>query len=193
MFSNVLSIATKENIEIILMGGLSINYLKSTDHRQIKDTFLLHGLTQIIKSATHCDLHHDSSSSIDVIFAKETSQIAKSEVLPMSISDHGMISYVYKMINIKFHVRSIRCRDYRKYISEHLQKDIRRSNLHRTENTKSANDASFFSKSTPIGIFQIHAPKFDKKVGGKPCPWFTRDIKAKTICRDRFLRKVRKN
>ena len=43
------------------------------------------------------DLQHNSSSFIDVIFVKETSRIAKSEVLPMSISDHDMIGLVYKM------------------------------------------------------------------------------------------------
>ena len=41
--------ASKENIEIILMGDLNINYLNNTDHSEIKDIFQLHGLTQIIK------------------------------------------------------------------------------------------------------------------------------------------------
>ena len=36
--------ASKENTEIILMGDLDINYLNNTDHREIKDIFLLHGL-----------------------------------------------------------------------------------------------------------------------------------------------------
>ena len=69
-----------------------------------KDIFLLHGLTQIIKSPTSYDLHHNSSSLIDVIFTKETSRIAKSEVLSMSISDHDMIGCVCKMNNMKLMV-----------------------------------------------------------------------------------------
>ena len=129
IFSNMLLMASKENTEIILMIDLNINYLNNTDHREIKYIFLLHGLTQIIKSLTHYELHHNSSSLIDVIFVKETSQIAKSEVLTMSISDHDMIGCVYKMNNIKFNGRTIRCRDYRNYNPEQLQKDIRESNL----------------------------------------------------------------
>ena len=128
IFSNMLSMATKENTEIILMGDLNINYFNNTDHREIKYIFLLHGLTQTIKSPTRYDLHHNSSSLIDIIFVKETLRIAKSEVLPMSISDHDMIGCVYKINSIKFNGRTIRCRDYRNYNPEQLQKDIRESN-----------------------------------------------------------------
>ena len=53
----VLSITTKENTEIILMGDLNINFLNNTDHREIKNIFLLHSLTQIIKSLTRYNLH----------------------------------------------------------------------------------------------------------------------------------------
>ena len=164
-FSNTLSTASKENIEIILTGDLNFNYLNNTDHREIKDIFLLHGLTQIIKSPTRYDLHHNSSSLIDVVFVKQTSRIAKSEVLPTSISDHDMIMIgcVYQMNNIKFNGRTIYCRDYRNYDPEQLQKDIRESSLSQFENIKSANDASLFFKFTLIDIFQKHAPEFDKK------------------------------
>ena len=125
IFSNILSTDSKENIEIILISDLNINYLNNTDHYKIKNIFLPHGLTPIIKSPTRYDLHHKSSSLIDVIFVKETSRTAKSEVFPMSISDHDIIGCVYKMNNIKFSGRTIRCRDYRNYNPEQLQKDIR--------------------------------------------------------------------
>ena len=104
-----------------------------------------------------------SSSLIDVIFVKQTSRIAKSEVLPMLISDHDMTSFVYKMNNMKFTGLIIRCKDYRNYNPEQLQKDIRESNLSQIENIKSANNASLFFKYTLIDIFQKHAPEFDKK------------------------------
>ena len=184
--------ASKENTEIILMGDLNINHLNNTDHREIEDIFLLHDLTQIIKSPTRYDLHGNSSSLIDIIFVNETSQIAKSEVLPMSISDHYMIGCVYKMNNVKFNGRAICCRDYRNYNPKQLQKDIRESNLSQIENIKSANDALLFFKSTLIDIFEKHALEFDKNVRGKPCPWLTQDIKIKMIDRGHLLRKMRK-
>ena len=59
----MLSTASKENMEIMLMGDLNIDYLSNTDHREIKYIFLLHGLTQIIKSPTRYDLHHNSSQN----------------------------------------------------------------------------------------------------------------------------------
>ena len=81
-FSTILSKATIENTEIALISDLNISYLNNTDHREIKDIFVLHGLTEIIKSPTHYDLHHNSASFIDVIFVKETSRIAKSASTP---------------------------------------------------------------------------------------------------------------
>ena len=64
---------------------------------------------------------------------------------------------------MKFNGRTIRCRDYRNYNPEQLQKDIRESNLSQIENIKSANDASLLFKSTLIDIFQKQDPEFDKK------------------------------
>ena len=62
IISSMLTLDIKENTEIILMTDLNIDHLNNTDHREIKDIFLLHGLMQIIKSLTCYDLHHNSSS-----------------------------------------------------------------------------------------------------------------------------------
>ena len=74
-----------------------------------------------------------------------------------------MIGCVYKISKVEFNGHIIRCRNYRNYKPEQLQKYIRESNLSQLENIKSANDASLFFKYTLIDIFQKNAPKFDKK------------------------------
>ena len=149
-------------------------------------------ITQVIKVPTRYALHLKSFSLVDVIFVKETSQTAKSEELPISISDHEMIGCVYKINKIKFNGRIIRCRDYRNYKPEQLQKYIRESNLSQLENIKTANNASSFFKSTLIDIFQKNAPNLTKKLRGKSCPWLVRGIKTKTIDQGYVLRKMRK-
>ena len=85
----MLPMATKENTEVILMGDLNINYLNNTDHREIKGISPLRGLAQCTPYIIY--IHHNSSNVTDVNFLKETSRIAKSEVVPMPISDHDMI------------------------------------------------------------------------------------------------------
>ena len=57
------------------------------------------------------------------------------------------------MNNIKFNGGTIRCRDYRNYNPEQLQKDTHESNFSQIENIKSANDAPLIFKSTLIDIF----------------------------------------
>ena len=74
-----------------------------------------------------------------------------------------MIGCVYKISKVEFNGHIIRCRNYRNYKPEQLQKYIRESNLSQLENIKSANDALLFFKYTLIDIFQKNAPKFDKK------------------------------
>ena len=157
--------ATKKNTEVILVGDLNINYLNNTDHREVKGISPLRDLTQCTPYIIY--IHHNSSNLIDVNFWKETSRIAKSEVILMPISDHDMISWVDKMSNIKFNGRIICYGDYRNYNPEHLQKDIRESNLCQIESIKSVvNDPPCFLKSTLTEIFQKHASEFDKKVRG---------------------------
>ena len=91
---------------------------------------------------------------------------------------------------MKFNGRTIRCRDYRNYNPEQLQKDIRESNLSQFENIKSANDASLLFKSTLIDIFQKQDPEFDKKSEVNLAPSYTGH--KNLIHQDRLLRKMRK-
>ena len=89
-----LSIATNEKKELILLGDLNVNYSCNQYHKEIKDIFALNGMTQIITCDTRFDLHHNTSTLIDVIFVKYTFAVKRSSVIPMSIGDHDMVGFV---------------------------------------------------------------------------------------------------
>ena len=187
----MLSLASKEKKELILLGTLNINYLVTAEHKEIKELFQLYGLSQVIETATRYDSHHHTSSLIDVIFVKNASLITATEVIPMSIGDHDMICCVYKMNNGKFSAKTIHCRDYKNYNPNEMCNDIRNSNLHKIKDILSVNDAWILFRDTLTTIFQKHAPLIEKRVKGKPCPWLTDGIKRKMNDRDRLLRKMR--
>lgn len=52
---------------------------------------LLNIKTKIFKTATRFDLHHNSSSLIDVTLVRNVHLIIKSEFISMSIVDHDMV------------------------------------------------------------------------------------------------------
>ena len=160
---NMLSVATKEKKELILLGDLNVNYLSNADHKEIKELFLLYGLSQVIKSATRYDLHHQTSSLIDVILVKNASSIARSEVIPMSIGDHDTIGSVFKINTAKFSARKIQCRDYRHYNPQEMCNDIRNSDLHKIRDITSVNDAWRIFRDTLVTIFRLHLLKNELK------------------------------
>ena len=57
--------AGNDSKEIIVTGDLNINFMKRTDHREIKHLLLLYGFKQFVQSATRST--ENSQSLIDVI------------------------------------------------------------------------------------------------------------------------------
>ena len=47
-----LSQMTNSNKEVIIVGDLNVNFLKSQDNKEIKDTMKLYGFTQLINKPT---------------------------------------------------------------------------------------------------------------------------------------------
>ena len=186
-----LSLATKENKELILLGDLNVNYSSKQDHKEIKDIFTLNGMSQVIND-TRFDIHHNTSTLIDVIFEKNDFAVTRTSGIPMSIGDHDMVGCIYKLNNARFSQKNIHCRDYRNYDPLLMNRDIRQSRLNEVDKIKNINDAWNHIKNILLEVFQKHAPIINKRVRGKPCPWLTNDLKSKMNTRDQLLRKIRK-
>ena len=49
----MLSIATAEGKEVIILGDVNVNYLHKNDNKEFKETMILYGFQQMVKQATH--------------------------------------------------------------------------------------------------------------------------------------------
>ena len=153
---------------------------------------MLNGRSQVINDNTRFDIHHNTSTLIDVIFVKNDFAFTRTSVIPMSIGDHDMVACIYKLNNALFSQKNIHCRDYRNYDPLLMNRDIRQSRINEVDKIKSVNDAWNHIKNILLEAFQKHTLIINKRVHGKPSPWLTSDLKSKMNTRDKLLRKMRK-
>ena len=112
----MLSTASAELKETILLGDMNIDYLKKADHAEIKTIIDIQGLEQLIKKPTR--VTNNSKTLIDIICSTKPSSISKTDTIPTSISDHDMVGLVRKLNHFKYTPKTIRCRNYSKYNHE---------------------------------------------------------------------------
>ena len=104
-FSDMLTKVGNNDKETILLGDFDVNYMKNKYHREEKDMIASHGFKQRIKDPTR--VTSDSNPLIDVLLSNKPSNISKTPVVPLSISDHDCIAHVRKLNNAKIPSREV--------------------------------------------------------------------------------------
>ena len=104
------------------MGDLNLNYLDSSDHKELKELFTANGFKQIIREATRTT--ERSSTLIDVIFTTDQSHINASQVINCSMSDHDIIACSRKLYHITYEPEIIQCRDFSKYNVDNINNEL---------------------------------------------------------------------
>ena len=150
---------------------------------------ILNGFDQLITKPTRTT--SDSSTLIDVVLSNKKVNISKTDVFPLSLSDHDMIGCVRKLNHIKYEPRTKMCRNYTSYHSNKLCKNMSSLDLTLFYEMKDTNKAWVFLKDHLTALFNKHAPIITKKVKGRHCPWLTTDVKKQMNKKDYLLRKAR--
>ena len=119
-FAQVVSTASLEDKEVIVAGDLNANYLKSSEHKDLKDIFKVNSFKQLIDKPTR--ITKESSTLIDKIASIHQHNIAKAIVFPNGISDHDLTGVVRKLNNIKYTPRKLITRNYKNYNKEIFKK-----------------------------------------------------------------------
>ena len=188
--THMLSLATSEGLEVIIVGDVNVNYLKQNDNVVFKNIMRLYGFYQLVKEATR--ICETTSTLIDIIATNNPISIQSTMVIPTSFSDHDLICCVRKLNHMKFKPREITCRDYSKYDPKAMNDEISSSDWCDIYSTDNVNSVWENLSHILRNIFNRHAPIIKKRVKGKPAPWLTPNIKAAMNERDKLLRKYRK-
>ena len=189
--NEMLSKVNKISMETFLLGDINVNFLTKSNNKEIKNIFVTHGLTQIVKSPTR--VTKDTKTLIDVILTSNNSHVQCTKVIPLSLSDHDCVACVRKLNHRKEQFRTIECRDYSKYNHTDVSLDVANFNWKPLYDTQNVNIAWNYMKEGLVSIANKHAPLITKRVKGRPCPWLTYDLKALMNTRDKLLRKARKS
>jgi hypothetical protein len=182
--------AGNDSKEIIVTGDLNINFMKRTDHREIKHLLSLYGFKQLVQSAMRST--ENSQSLIDVIMSNHAEYIMVTNVIPTSFSDHDMVGCVRKINHQKFKCVEVKGRNYKHYDSNSLCNKLTNSDWSNFYNANNVNTAWNLMKDILIKEIDSLAPVQSKRIRGKPSPWLTSEIKMAMNTRDRILRKYRK-
>ena len=95
------------------MGDLNFNYHKKFVHKEIKEFFKLYGLRQIVTEEKR--INETSRTFIDCILTSPNDCTYKSDVFPISISDHDMVGFIRKVKKDKLPPRTVKSINYVKY------------------------------------------------------------------------------
>ena len=96
--------------------------MKRNDKRNVKDIFTHNGYKKILKSPTR--ITRTSATLIDVILTNNQQNISHVETIPSALCDHDLTACIRKMNNIKYNPVTIRCRDYRNYNVNEINKTL---------------------------------------------------------------------
>ena len=189
-FHDLIHTAQVEDKEIILSRGFNCSYLKSSHHKDLKDIFKLNGLKQLIKQPTRTD--KQSETLIDLILTTHEQNISNSFVYDHGISDHDLTGIIRKINCKKYEPRKIQTRNYKNFCRESYKDDLRNIPWENALRLTNLNQSWNHFKELVTDCIDRHAPRTQKKVTGKDCPWLTSQIKTTIHQRDFMLRKAKR-
>ena len=149
------------------------------------------GFDQLIDIPTRTT--QESATIIDIILVNRPRNISRHGVIPLSMSDHDCIGCVRKLNHERFSPRNISCRNYNRYDSKALNKDLAACDWNAVYTSNCPNESWAIMKCFLEECFNKNAPWISKRVKGRYCPWLSEDVKRHMNERDQLLRKARKS
>ena len=191
IFNDHLSNVIESNKETIIMGDFNVNYNDKKSNNEFKSIVNTYGLKQIVLQATRTS--NLSSTLIDLIMSNCPENISTVKVFALSLSDHDMVGCTRKINNIKYPMRTVKCRNYADYQPEKMCDDINDTDWQTVYQATNVNSALSIFNSLLRKVFDKHAPFIEKRVQGRSCKWLNADVKREMNNRDKQLRKARKS
>ena len=151
--------------------------------------FYLNDFTQLITKPARTT--KDSQTLNDIGATNGVENISHVDVIAKSLGDHDMIVSVRKMNYKRFLPKTSRCRGYKTYNSESMNRDFSNVDWQPVLNETDINTWLNLFNKILTEIFN-HAKIIERKVKGRKYPWIGDDVKKLMNQRDQVLRKARK-
>jgi hypothetical protein len=172
-----MTIASSENKHLILIGDLNYNYMfdESLESNPIHYIEKCYSMQQIITEPTRITPH--TSSLIDVLLTTMPHEHRRTKVIPVTMSDHYMISTSVEYKKYTKPHRTIKVRNYTKFNPIRFINDLR-NELHVKDLLGLNNVESAWSiiKDSIITVSNKHAPLKTVRVKERSNSWMTPEI-----------------
>ena len=171
------------------MGDLNCDFMKSSDHKELKNTLKLNGMKQVISSPTR--ITNTSQTLIDIITTTHENHVHSHIVIGNSISDHDFTGNVRKIDCKKFKPKQIYSRNISKYNKDAFQRDLKNIKWDEITTYDEINLAWDCFKNKLARVIDKHAPMVKKSVRGRDCRWLNNSIRNMMNERNNLLKKAR--
>ena len=175
--------------ETIFMGDFNLDFLgNGPGLNRIEHICATLSLDQLVHKATR--VTPDTSTCIDLIFTSIKSKHTYTDIIPVTLSDHFLISTTVNLTCIEKGSKSVRTRSYKNFILDDFIKHLVESDvLSKVYSSNCVETAWHLFMTEFLRISHLHAPIRNHKVKIRNCPWITRDI-LNLIKQRNFLHKV---
>ena len=190
LFDQKLDKVSHENKEILLLGDMNIDLLKTSGSVQNKLLHILEdaSLTQVITTPTR--VCSSSKSLIDHVYVSSPDSIVNSCVPHYAISDHYPVCITRKAIHHKKDVKIITYLNVKNLNVNLFMSDIFNAPWQTINQLSSPNVALVAWSNIFQGIIDKHLPIITKKVKhSNPASWMNEEIRYAMHTRD-FLKRV---
>ncbi|XP_068707424.1 uncharacterized protein [Montipora foliosa] len=190
---DILHKATRENFEVIILGDLNCDCLKSElkQTERMYEFLMANELTQMIAEPTR--VTSTSSSLSDVLITSTPNSFERTGVLSTSFSDHLPIYGVLCGSSVKpVKHRYIETRSFSRQSMERFNADLELVPWHVVEIFSDIDDKYYVWHTLFLAIFNEHFPIRRKRIRQSTHPWLDNSILSTMRRRDQFYRKARK-
>lgn len=142
VFNSMMTKASEESKEMIVLGDMNVNFLVPGDNKDLKSVFEPLGLKQTIEKPTR--ITETTRTLIDIVLTNTPANIAGTDVIATSIGDHDMPGCVRKINNSRFNPRLITCRDYKTYNAENMKFELKKVDWTPFYSQRNVNEATSF-------------------------------------------------
>ena len=190
---DILHKATRDNFEVIILGDLNCDCLKSElkQTERMQEFLMANELIQMIAEPTR--VTSTSSSLIDVLITSTPNSFQRTGVLSTAFSDHLPIYGVLRGPSVKpVKHRYIETRSFSRKSMERFNADLELVPWNVVEIFSDIDDKCYVWNTLFLATFNEHFPIRRKCIRQSTHPWLDKSILSTIRRRDQFYRKARK-
>lgn len=180
-----------KNIDYYLLGDLNVDFMPTTvspNKAKIIDILDIYGVDQLINEPTR--ITATSANLIDICFTNAPTNVVKSGVIHLSISDHSLIYLIRKIHHIRQGPRTIEIRSLKGFNRENFLRDLEQKPWENVYCSEDPNEMWQTWKGLLMEAINAHAPLRSRRVKNRKLPWITNEIRQQMYNRDHLKKRA---